>query len=301
MRGTIIVNQNISNHIEYKINRFQDEFIKKGIPLDVVINDGTIASIINGKVNINLNNPDFIIYMDKDIYLARLLEKEGYRLFNRANFIKLCDDKMLTFIACSNLGINMPKTFAGPLVYYELTENGYRFLDHIADELKFPLVMKRVYGSLGEGVYLVKDKEELKTKYKTLATQPLIFQEYIERSKGFSIRVLVIDGKVVGAFKRVNNSDFRSNFGETAHSEEIVDKQIYLDFAQSISDKLHIEYAGIDVLLDKNNNPILCEINSNAFFEEFEKVTHINVGELFANMVIKKMKEKENYEEEAIY
>lgn len=69
MRGTIIVNQNISNHIEYKIKRFHDEFIKKGIPLDVVINDGTIASIINGKVNINLNHPDFIIYMDKDIYL----------------------------------------------------------------------------------------------------------------------------------------------------------------------------------------------------------------------------------------
>ncbi len=301
MRGIIIVNQNISKHIEYKIKRFHEEFLKKGISLDVVINDGTIAFITDGKVNISLDHPDFIIYMDKDIYLARLLEKAHYRLFNRANFIKLCDDKMLTFIACSNLGINMPKTFAGPLVYYDLTENGYHFLDKITDELKFPLVMKRVYGSLGEGVYLIHNKEELKTKYHELATQPLIFQEYIERSKGFSIRVLIIDNKVVGAFKRVNSDDFRSNFGESAHSEEIIDKQIYLDFAQSIADKLHIEYAGIDVLLDKNNKPILCEINSNAFFEEFEKVTHINVGELFADMVIKKMKEKIDYEEETIY
>ena len=92
MRGLIIVNQTIG-HNEYKIKRFQEEFSKKGITLDVFINDGSLAEIRNNDVVINLPKVDFVFYLDKDIYLARLLEKAGYRLYNRADFIKLCDDK----------------------------------------------------------------------------------------------------------------------------------------------------------------------------------------------------------------
>ena len=152
MNGIIIVNQNIG-HNQYKIDRFQDECQKRNIQLDVFINDGTLAEIINGEVKINLPKADFVFYFDKDIYLARLMEKAGYRLFNRADFIKLCDDKMLTFIRCSNLGINMPKTIAGPLVYTDLKEENFKFLDTIIDQLGLPMVVKKVYGSLGEGVY----------------------------------------------------------------------------------------------------------------------------------------------------
>ena len=58
---------------------------------------------------------------------------------------------------------------------------------------------------------------------------------------------------------------------------------------QKIANILKIEYAGIDLLFSENGDPILCEINSNAFFEEFEKVTNINVAKKFAEMVIRKV------------
>ena len=116
MNGLIIVNQTIG-HNQYKIDRFQHECKLRGIGLDVFVNDGTLAKIENGEVAINLPKADFVFYLDKDIYLARLLEKANYRLFNRADFIKMCDDKMLTFIQCTNQDIRMPKTIAGPLVY----------------------------------------------------------------------------------------------------------------------------------------------------------------------------------------
>ena len=164
MNGIIICNQEIG-HNQYKIERFKEEFFKKGIKLDVFLNNGTLAEIIDSKIKINLPKCDFIIYLDKDIYLARMLEKAGYRLFNKADFIKLCDDKVLTFIACSNLGIRMPKTFAGPLMYRELDESNYEFLKTVEKQLGYPMVVKKVYGSLGEGVYLVKSYEELRKLY----------------------------------------------------------------------------------------------------------------------------------------
>ena len=288
MNGIIIVNQTIG-HNQYKIDRFKEEFSKRNISLDVFVNDGTLAVIKDNKIQINLPKADFVFYLDKDIYLARLLEKTGYRLFNCADFIKLCDDKMLTFIACANEGINMPKTIAGPLVYTDLNPENFEFLDDVIAELGLPMVVKRVYGSLGEGVYLVKSKEELVSLYSSIARNPVIFQEYMNNSYGQSIRVLIIDGKVFGLFVRFNKFDFRSNFGDTSDGKNIENPAKFEQFAQEIADKLKIEYAGIDLLIDKNNEPILCEINSNAFFEEFEKVTRLDVAKAIADMVIRKV------------
>ena len=288
MNGIIITNQQIG-HNQYKIDRFITEFNKVNVPVETYINDGTLAEIKDNNVQINLPKADFVIYLDKDIYLARLLEKAGYRLFNRADFIKLCDDKVLTFIACSNMGIKMPTTFAGPLVYFDIENKNLDFLKKIENELGYPMVVKKVYGSLGEGVYLVQNNEELRDLYLKICRNPILFQRYVKTSKGHSVRVLIVDGKVFGLFSRKNDADFRSNFGVSAGGEPIDDQKVYVEFAQNIADKLNIEYAGIDLLDDEDGTPILCEINSNAFFEEFEKVTGLNAAKAFVDMVIRKV------------
>ncbi len=289
MNGIIITNQDIG-HNAYKIRRFTEEGNKLGISLSHYINDGSIAVIKDNNITIKLPKADFVIYLDKDIYLARILEKKGYRLFNKADFIKMCDDKMLTNIMCADHDIKMPKTIPGPLFYSpKLVESNLNFLNGVIDELGLPLVLKRVYGSLGLGVYLVNTKEELIKLYKENCRQPIQFQEYISSSYGKSLRVLVIDGKVIGAFERYNESDFRSNFGKTASSKEYPLMGKFLELSNKITKLFDIEYAGIDLLFGENDEPVLCEINSNAFFEEFEKTTKINVAKIFMEMVKRKV------------
>ncbi|MCR5185413.1 MAG: RimK family alpha-L-glutamate ligase [Bacilli bacterium] len=291
MHGIIITNQEI-RHNEYKIQRFKEEFDKLNVSLDVLKNDGTLAEISNGNVLLNIPKCDFVIYLDKDIYLARILEKANIRLFNRADFIKMCDDKMLTFIKCADMGIRMPDTFAGPLVYTSIEKPHLEFLDAVINKLGFPMVIKKVYGSLGEGVFRADNKQELYDLYQSICHNPILFQRYVSSSKGSSIRVIVIDGKVFGAFRRKNGADFRSNFGESAGSEKIENIEKYARFAGVIAEKLDIEYAGIDLLDDENGEIVLCEINSNAFFEEFEKTTSLNVAKAFAEMVVRKVYEQ---------
>ena len=286
MNGVIIVNQSIG-HNQYKIDRFLSEFNKRNIKVDVLINDGTLAEITGGNIIINIPKCDFVLYLDKDIYLARMLEKAGYHLFNNADFIKLCDDKVLTYIRCANEGISMIKTIAGPLVYSDhLEENNYKFLDKVVEELGLPLVVKKVYGSLGEGVYIANTYQELRDIYSSIYRNPLLFQRYVSTSKGKSVRVLIIDKQIVGGFIRYNEEDFRSNFGQNATSKRLEDNNKFFDFASNLAQKLNILYAGVDFLYDENDEPILCEINSNAFFEEFEKVTKIDVAKLYVDMVI---------------
>ena len=291
MNGVIIINQEIG-HNAYKIERFKKEFSSLGISLDVFVNDGTLAIIRDSDITINLPKCDFVIYLDKDIYLARMLEKKGYRLFNMADFIKLCDDKALTNIACASRGIKMPDTIAGPLFYSpELKKENFDFLDTVINQLGLPLILKRVYGSLGLGVYLIKSKEELIEAYKEHCRAPILFQKYVGSSYGVSARIIVIDKKVIGGFIRYNKSDFRSNFGDKSSSRPLKDEDKCFALAKQIANELNIEYAGIDFMFLENGEPILCEINSNAFFEEFEKVTGINVAKEFALMVKRKIYE----------
>lgn len=292
MNGIIITNQDIG-HNAYKIKRFTEEGNKLGISLSHYINDGSLALIKNDELEIKLPKCDFIIYLDKDIYLARILEKAGYRLFNKADFIKMCDDKALTNIMCASSGIKMPKTITGPLFYSpKLEEKNLKFLDDVSKELGYPLVLKKVYGSLGTGVFLANNKEELIKLYKEHCREPLQFQEYIKTSYGKSVRVLVLDGEILGAFERYNTSDFRSNFGSNATSKEFELPESFKEITSRISSLFNIEYAGIDLLFGEKNEPVLCEINSNAFFEEFEKVTHINVAKKFMEMVKRKIYEQ---------
>lgn len=293
MNGIIITNQEIGHNV-YKIKRYKEEFSKLGISLDVFVNDGTLAMIKDSELKVNLPACDFIIYLDKDIYLARILEKAGYRLFNKADFIKLCDDKALTNIACASRGIKMPDTITGPLFYsQELKEENFKFLDDVIAKLGLPLILKRVYGSLGLGVYLIKTKEELIEAYKEHCRAPILFQKYVGSSYGVSARVIIIDKKVVGGFIRYNKTDFRSNYGENASSRPLKEGDKCFELASYIAKELDIEYAGIDFMFLESGEPILCEINSNAFFEEFEKVTGINVAKEYALMIKRKIYEQE--------
>lgn len=292
MNGIIIINQEIGHNV-YKIKRYKEEFSKLGISLDVFVNDGTLAMIKDSELKVNLPACDFIIYLDKDIYLARILEKAGYRLFNKADFIKLCDDKALTNIACASRGIKMPDTITGPLFYsQELKEENFKFLDDVIAKLGLPLILKRVYGSLGLGVYLIKTKEELLEAYKEHCRAPILFQKYVGSSYGVSARVIIIDKKVVGGFIRYNKTDFRSNYGDNASSRPLKKGDKCFELASYIAKELDIEYAGIDFMFLESGEPILCEINSNAFFEEFEKVTGINVAKEYALMIKRKIYEQ---------
>lgn len=291
-KGLIVVNNkygNASENVNYKISRFKEEFIKFDYELEVKKNDGSIAMIDDGQIKINIENYDFIIYLDKDKYLARILQKAGFLLINNADFIELCDDKMLTHIRLANLGYKMPKTISGPLVFQEKDVLDRDVMENVKKHISYPLLIKGVYGSLGMNMMYVNNDEEFLYAYKKMKSQPLIFQEYITSSYGRSIRCLVCDKKLVGAFERYNPIDYRSNYHEGASSKPISLNQKYIDFVKKIIDELNIDYAGVDLLFGDNDEPILCEINSNSFFKEFEKVTKINVAYLFAEMVIKKV------------
>jgi len=118
--------------------------------------------------NINWRErPEFVLFWDKDVNLARMLEREGFRVFNNADGIEACDDKALTFIRLKNKNIKMPKTFIAPMTF-DKEYKDYTFLLQVEGSLGYPMVIKENKGSFGEQVYLVNSYYEAVDKIKEM-------------------------------------------------------------------------------------------------------------------------------------
>ena len=227
---------------------------------------------------------DCCVFLDKDRAAARLLEKHGIRLFNSASAIEACDDKMLTHIALANLNIPMPDTIYAPLCYYEDAKIPSEFLERVAG-LGFSLVAKQCFGSLGGGVFLIKTFDELEDYENRNKLTAHFYQKFIG-CDGTDIRVIVIGGKFICAMRRKNESDFRSNIELGGKGEKIEADKNLKHLCERVAAVLKLDYCGIDVLIDDNGAYYVCEVNSNAFFAEAERVCGVNIAKKYAEFII---------------
>lgn len=282
----IINGYKIADGIKHQVSRLTDEFSKRNCQVSIKRNNELLTYIKEGKIISNLSKFDYILYLDKDRYVAEMLEKAGFRLFNSSKSIVLCDDKMLTHITLADSGIKMPTTISSTLCY---TDNGNRdYLRFVEKELRFPLIVKENYGSLGRQVYLIENSAELRQIEDKLIHIPHIFQQFISSSKGKDYRIIVIGHKVIAHMKRENKHSYLSNLATGGKASSVKLPQKYLDVAVKASEMLGLDYCGVDILEGPNGEPIISEVNSNAFYEGIEKATGVNVAAAYVDYILNK-------------
>lgn len=290
MKGIIITNSyDFGLAQRRKTRRMISELDNLGVFVDVVTNDNFLAYIDNGDVKCDLK-VDFALYFDKDKYVAQMLEKRGLRVFNSAQATAVCDDKMLTHIALADCGIPMPVTMSGSLCYNKDGKPSREYLGKALDTLGLPLVIKECYGSYGEQVYLARTADELTAIVERIKMKPYLFQQFVERSAGRDMRVIVIGGKVVCGAIRQSQTDFRSNAhlgGKATACDVPTDIAAMCERAAKI---IGLDYCGIDVLL--GDTPLICEVNSNAMFNAMEQATNINVARKYSEHIVRTIKNK---------
>lgn len=290
MKGIAILNgYQIVDGVRYVYDRMKEELGKLGVSLDLSTTAEAYSLVDNSQIKRRFDY-DFVLFLDKDVYTSMALEKAGIKLFNSAKSIWLCDDKMVTHIFLSGLGIKMPKTISAPLNYSD--NSSERFIERVMQEIDFPLVAKKSFGSLGRNVYLINNEQEL-IKWDTQNRfEQRLYQEFIKSSFGFDYRLIVIGGKFLTGMKRVNtNGDFRSNIALGGQGEKVDIPQSYIDVAERCASALGLDYCGVDLLMGKEGEPILCEVNSNAFMAGIEKITGVNVAGAFAKHIVNQLKQ----------
>ncbi len=266
--------------------RLKEEFLNYGVQVDIVKNGEFCTIIENNSFKTDYDKYDFCVYLDKDKYVSEILEKKGIRLFNNHNAIRLCDDKMRTYIALCENGVDIVDTIPGALCYTQDARIDEEKVKRIGDKLGYPVIVKHNYGSLGQGVFKADNLKELLSLASKVKLVPHLFQKMVKSSYGKDIRVIVIGGKVFASMLRSADNDFRSNIelGGIGKSVQINEETVNL--CEKTSKILNLDYCGIDVLIGENNKPIICEVNSNAFFGGIEKVTHKNVAKRYVEHIL---------------
>ena len=203
MKGLIVMNAYPNGEKFYRQSRRIAEELKGiGIETEIRRTSEIDAAIrFDGRAEA-VGGFDFAVYLDKDKYLGRILEKAGMRLFNSSEAVERCDDKMLTYLALSDSGIEIPESVSAPLCYTPGVHPDESFLSRTAAKLGFPLVAKKSFGSFGKDVRLIRTMDELRTTEKDFLYCPHFYQRYLAESAGRDIRVIVIGGRAVAAMER---------------------------------------------------------------------------------------------------
>ncbi|MGB5920096.1 30S ribosomal protein S6--L-glutamate ligase [Arcobacter sp.] len=181
-------------------------------------------------------------------------------------------DKLRSLQVLSKNDVDMPKTV--------FASNKSSAKDVIALSGGAPLVLKILEGTQGVGVVLVDSEKAAKSVLDAFYGMDvnLLVQEYIEEAGGADIRVLVVNGEVVGAMKRQGaEGDFRSNLhqGGSAIAHKLTRKE--KSTAIAAAKAMGLGVCGVD-MIPSSRGPLVMEVNSSPGLEGIEKSTNLDIA-----------------------
>lgn len=293
MTGWLIVNEFLKSDKFNEIHHWILEAAKE-FKIDLVLKTNA-ELLVDLQVNMEKRSRrqvDFVLFWDKDIRLAKHLELLGYPVYNSSHAIANCDDKTMTHLLLTHRGVTMPRTIFAPMTFENIGYTNDTFLQEVCIKLGFPLVLKEAFGSFGQQVYFIRDYEELAEKVRSIGSKPMLFQEFIHTSLGRDIRIQVVDRKVIASMYRSSDSgDFRANITIGGNMKDYCPTKKQCDIAIQCCEILGLDFAGVDILFGEKEEPIVCEVNSNAHFKNIYDCTGVNV----AHEILRSIKYKLKY------
>ena len=190
-------------------------------------------------------------------------------------------DKLSTFITLAKSGIPIPETIS--------TE--HMFIAYEAVKRFGKAVIKPLLSAMGYGVFKVEDPDVAMHIFSYLVNinKPMYVQKYIEKKGGGDYRVVVVEGRALGAEFR-KGSGWKSNIAQGASpiNVENPDKEL-TELAIKATESLGLDFAGIDIAETEEGYYVL-ESNPTLSWQGFKKATGINPAEEIVDFLIRKAK-----------
>ena len=190
----------------------------------------------------------------------RMMEGRGVVCINPARCKDITSDKLLTFQVAREAvpGIRIPRTV---LVTPDLDPKA------VIGVTGLPVVLKVLHGEGGVGITLAESEKELAGILKILrGAKPgdqVIAQQAVMSSRGRDLRLVVLGGRVVDAFVRVNPGSFTSNVHQGGHVEEFDPPEHLKEATVRLAEAIGMVMGSVDFLFGEEEGEFyLCEANS---------------------------------------
>ena len=187
-------------------------------------------------------------------WLEQVQKQLGIVIINPAKTIEASVDKYLSFEKLRSTGVQVPMTSV-----CQNSQDAMRFFSQHNNDV----VLKPIFGSRGRGIERVRDEQAAIELFSQIQSEDRVIylQEYIEHGD-WDLRLLVVGEAVHGMRRqRPNHWITNASLGAECSSHEVTDdeRQIALTAARSQGAYL----AGVDLLYDSANQPIVVEVNAN--------------------------------------
>ena len=179
--------------------------------------------------------------------------------FNREDVQHICNDKFLTYEVLSgeSLMVKTKKYLRPDLdpAWHDTIEFGSKseIINDIKNSFDFPFIIKMNAGSLGRNVFRCNKESDIGVAVNKIFKEDwaLLAQELIQKQKEF--RVLIVNNSVELTYSK-GGQEFLYK-GDKNFSD-------IKNFLAPLSKYINLGWAGLDVILDKNDKLWLVEINT---------------------------------------
>ena len=204
----------------------------------------------------------------------------GVKIYNSPKSIERTVDIPLTSMLLNRAGLPTPKTW--------ICESDYQaneILKKYSNNNK-KIVLKPLFGSQGLGIHLIDQITGLVHDEKFAGIYYL--QEFIERKNNnfIDIRVLVIDGVAKAGMTR-HSKNWLTNRAQGANCMPLELNQDLSQLSEMACKVLEIDYAGVDLIEDKNGKYHIIEVNSIPAWYGLQQVVDFDIADCLIDSFIK--------------
>jgi len=218
---------------------------------------------------------EVVLYLD----FLHALKVMNIPVYNDGYAIERSVDKGMTSFLLHNAGLSTPLTW--------VLRNREDALSIAEIELKKGnlLISKPLFGSQGEGIRRIEKMTDL--FWLTNSHGVYYLQRFVHCSGvGFSDnRVFVINGQVVAGMRRRGKS-WLNNVARGASCERIDVNLEMAELAVKAAAALAMDYAGVDIIQDKDGHYTVIEVNSIPAWKGLESVCDTSIAQVLANDLI---------------
>ncbi len=199
------------------------------------------------------------------------LKALGIPVYNDARAIEKTVDKAMTSFVLHQAGIPTPPAW--------VTGRPEEALARMESELALghSIVTKPLFGSQGVGLRRYSERCELDT---LSPDQGLFYlQRYVDSGDdSHDFRVFVIAGKAVAAMRR-SGITWLNNVHQGARCEPVLlDEILLVRLAEDAVKALDMNYAGVDIIRDRNGRATVLEVNSIPAWKGLQSVTQTPIA-----------------------
>jgi RimK family alpha-L-glutamate ligase len=201
--------------------------------------------------------------------ILHALRELGVMVWNDARAIERCVDKSMTSFLLARSGIPTPDTWA-----MQDLDAARKIVAREAP--RGPLVLKPLFGSQGRGLRLIRTADELPPPGDIAGVYYLQRFVGVERDGFQDFRLLVSRGRVVAAMMR-HSAEWITNIKRGGRPVTVVANDDTKALAVRAAAAVGADFAGVDILYDRDQRPSVLEVNSMPAWSGLQKVSSASI------------------------